>query len=39
MCNNIIVLYIFMFIKIIALLILPIIIFIKRKKDYKNILI
>ena len=39
MCNNIIVLYIFMFIKIITILILPIIIFIKRKKEYIKILI
>ena len=39
MCNNIIVLYLFIIIKIIVLVILPIIIFIKRKKEYSKILI
>lgn len=39
MCDNIIVLYIFMFIKIVAIIILPFLILIKRKKEYKNILI
>ena len=34
MCNNIIVLYLFMILKIVAIIILPIIIFIKRKKEY-----
>lgn len=34
MCNNIIVLWLFIVLKIIALIILPIIIIIKRKKDY-----
>ena len=34
MCNNIIVLWLFMILKIIALIILPIIIIIKRKKNY-----
>ena len=39
MCNNIIVLYIFIVIKAITLVILPIIILIKRKKEYCKILI
>lgn len=39
MCNNIIVLYIFMFIKFVSLIILPMIIVIKRKKDYVKVLI
>lgn len=39
MCNNIIILYIFMFIKLITILVLPITIFIKRKKEYIKILI
>ena len=40
MCNNIIVLWIFIILKIISIIILPIIIIIKRKKDYiKYILI
>lgn len=39
MCDNIIILYLFMFLKIIAIVILPIIIFIKRKKEYVKYLI
>lgn len=39
MCQNIIILYCFMFLKIVFIFILPIIIFIKRKKKISNILI
>ena len=39
MCNNIIVLYIFIILKVVAVLVLPIIILIKRKKEYVKILV
>ena len=39
MCNNIIVLWLFIILKIIALVILPIIIIIKRKKNYVTYII
>ena len=39
MCNNIIVLYIFIFLKIIAVVILPIAIFIFRKKEFNKYII
>lgn len=38
MCNNIVVLYLFMFLKIAAIFIIPIVIFIKRKKRISKIL-
>ena len=34
MCDNIIILYLFMFLKIVAIIVLPIVIFLKRKKEY-----
>ena len=39
MCNNIIVLGIFIFLKVVAVIILPIIIFVKRKKQYAKIIL